>query len=41
MMRRPARGRIDPLHQRRSYGTTDPHELAASLGATYYPGRRS
>jgi len=35
------RGRIAPLHQGRSYGTTHPHELAASLGATYYPGRPS
>jgi predicted phage terminase large subunit-like protein len=34
------RGRI-ALHQGRSHGTTDPHELAASLGATYYRDRPS
>jgi predicted phage terminase large subunit-like protein len=33
------RGRIPVLYQRRSYGATDPHELAAALGATYYPSR--
>lgn len=31
------RGRIAILDQRRSSGTTDPHELAASLGAAYAP----
>jgi hypothetical protein len=35
------RGRIAFSTSVRIYGTTDPHELAASLGVTYYPGRPS
>jgi hypothetical protein len=29
------------LDRRRDYGTTEPHELATSLGLMYYAGRPS